>query len=160
MLEHNHRLKSTWWLMGMLSCFTELKSWSYNICLFCNLPHLMIIIQTKPYQLHTPKRTYTHIYMLHCNLNLIAFNVHSLVDKIFYKLYLENHKKKLMLRILWRFCMLYYIIIHLIKTPFLKCILFYFWSNGWVLLWRLGHAEIVYPCYLSRRNLQNLQKCK
>ena len=53
----------------------------------------MIIIQTKPYQLHTPKRTYTHIYMLHCNLNLIAFNVHSLVDKIFYKLYLENHKK-------------------------------------------------------------------
>ena len=54
----------------------------------------MIIIQTKPYQLHTLERTYTHLYMLHCNLSLIAFNVHSLVDKIlFYKLYLENHKK-------------------------------------------------------------------
>ena len=31
--------------------------------------------------------------MLNCYLGLIAFNVHSLVDKIFYKLYLENHKK-------------------------------------------------------------------
>ena len=159
MLEHNHRLKSTWWLMGMLSCFTELISWSYNICLFCNLPHLMIIIQTKPYQLHTPKSTYTHMYMLHCNLGLIAFNVHSLVDKIFYKLYLENHKKinaPYLMTILH--VVLYNHPSH--KDPLFKMHLFYFWSNGWVLLWRLNSADIVYSCYLSRRNLQNLQKCK
>ena len=43
---------------------------------------------------HTEKHIHSyHMYMLHCNLGLIAFNVHSLVDKIFYKLYLENHKK-------------------------------------------------------------------
>ena len=122
----------------MLSCFTELISWSYNICLFCNLPHLMIIIQTKPYQLHTPKSTYTHMYMLHCNLGLIAFNVHSLVDKIFYKLYLENHKKinaPYLMAILH--VVLYNHPSH--KDPPLKCIYFIFdqmagyYYDDWIL---------------------------